>query len=121
VETDENDLTYFILYHLDVIRRALGELREFIRKETQRLRELERQLRGISALNHRQRALISHALRHPDHRYTIESHRVSQNVVYETARSDLLDLRDRGLMRAEKVGRTWHFTPVADLEQRLAG
>ena len=119
VETDENDLTYFILYHLHVIRRALDELHDFVRKETRRLRALEARLRGIAVLNHRQRDLIGHALRHPQHRYTIESHRVSQNVVYQTARTDFLDLVDRGLMHGEKVGRTWYFTPVADLEKRL--
>jgi len=120
VETDENDLTYFILYHLHVIRRALDELHDFVKKETRRLRALEARLRGIAVLNHRQRDLIGHALRHPQHRYTIESHRVSQNVVYQTARTDFLDLVDRGLMHGEKVGKTWHFTPVSDLENRLA-
>lgn len=29
-ETDENDLTYFILYHLKVIRRAIDELRAYM-------------------------------------------------------------------------------------------
>ena len=83
-ETDDNDLTYFIIYHLDVILRAIGELHEYINRKTKELHQLETRLRGIAALNHRQRALISHALRHPDQRYTIESHRRSHNIVYET-------------------------------------
>jgi hypothetical protein len=32
----------------------------------------------------------------------------------------LIDLRDRGLLQAVKVGKTWNFTPVEDLEARLA-
>jgi hypothetical protein len=71
-------------------------------------------------LNHRQRQLISHALRHPGFHYTIQSHRLSHNVVYQTARTDLLDLAERGLLHARKVGKTWHFTPADDLEQKLA-
>lgn len=118
-ETDDNDLTYFILYHLEVLRRAVAELHKYIRRKTEELRAIERRLQGVNLLNYRQRALISHALRHPDQRYTIASHRVSHNVVYETARNDLLDLKRRGLLRAEKVGKTWHFTPVADLELKL--
>lgn len=81
---------------------------------------LERELRGIAVLNHRQRALIGHAIRHPDQRYTIKSHRVSHNVVYQTSRTDFLDLEKRGLLRAEKIGRTWYFTPMVDLEKKLA-
>ena len=119
-ETDDNDLTYFVLYLLQVIRRAIDLLHEYIRRKTAQLKAAERELRGIQVLNHRQRALITHALRHPDCQYTIESHRVSHNVVYQTARTDLLDLQQRGLLGARKIGRTWYFTPAADLEKRLA-
>jgi len=119
-ETDENDLTYFILYHLEVVHRAINELHQYIKRKTRQLRALERELRGIAVLNHRQRALIGHAIRHPDNRYTIQSHRVSHNVVYQTARADLLGLQEGGLLCGKKIGRTWHFTPAADLERKLA-
>ena len=29
-ETDDNDLTYFILYHLEVVRRAIDELHTLV-------------------------------------------------------------------------------------------
>ncbi|MCP4590127.1 MAG: Fic family protein [bacterium] len=118
-ESDDNDLTYFLLYHLEVIRRAVGELHEYVERKTRQLRALEGELRGMTALNHRQRAVISHALRHPDQRYTIESHQRSHAVVYQTARTDLLNLAKRELLHAEKFGREWRFTPVPDLEERL--
>ena len=119
-ETDDNDLTYFILYHLDVILRAIQGLHVYIEYKTNQLSKLEAELRGVIVLNHRQRALVSHALRHPNTRYTVESHRTSHNVVYETARSDLLDLRDRGLLDGIKVGRTWYFRPVSGIDEKLA-
>ena len=119
-ETDDNDLTYFIIYHLDVIRRAIKELHEYIKRKTEQLQAMERVLRGVSALNHRQRALISHALRHPYQRYTIRSHQTSHNVVYQTSRLDLFDLENRGFLTSQKIGRTWYFTPVSDLEKKLA-
>jgi Fic family protein len=118
-ETDDNDLTYFILYHLEVLGRAVGELHAYIRRKTEQLRKMESELRGLVALNHRQRALISHALRHPNQLYSFESHRVSHNVVYETARRDLMDLAKRGLLVATKSGKAWRFSPAADLEQKL--
>jgi len=119
-ETDENDLTYFILYHLDLMQRALRQLHDYIKRKSEQVRKLESELRGVVMLNHRQRALISHALRHPNQVYVVESHRLSHNVVYETARKDLTDLAKRGLLTARKAGRTWCFTPVGDLESRLS-
>lgn len=119
-ETDDNDLTYFILYHLGVIQRAIQGLHDYIKQKTQELRRVESKLRGIEVLNHRQRALISHALRHPGTKYTVQSHQTSHNVVYETARSDLTDLRDKKLLQGAKVGKTWYFIAEPGLEERLA-
>jgi Fic family protein len=119
-ETDDNDLTYFIIYHLEVIMRAIKELHEYIEKKTAQLQTIENKLHGIITLNHRQRMLISHALRHPHQRYTIKSHQTSHNVVYQTARFDLLDLKYRGLLQSRKIGRTWYFTPVDNFEEKLS-
>ena len=119
-ETDSNDLTYFLLYHLDVIRRSIEALHKFIGKRTRQLKKLESQVKNLDVLNHRQRALLSHAVRHPGHPYTINTHKTSHNVVYQTARTDLLDLNDRGLLHAEKTGRRWSFIAPEDLEARLS-
>lgn len=118
-ETDDNDLTYFLLYHVDVLRRAIQQLHDYVARKTKQLQGLEGKLRGMVLLNHRQRALVSHALRHPHYRYTIKSHLDSHQVVYQTARTDLLALADRGLFSKRKVGKTWHFTPVEDMDRKL--
>jgi Fic family protein len=118
-ETDENDLTYFILYHLEVIRKAVEALHEYVGRKSEELAQLESELQGMSVLNHRQRVLISHALKQPEQSYTIHSHQVSHDVVYETARRDLFGLRDLGLLEARKKGRTYYFTPVEGLEKKL--
>ena len=118
-ETDENDLTYFLLYHAGIIRGAIDLLHQDIDRHARQLAQAERDLAGLAILNHRQRELIGHALRHPGERYTIEVHRNSHRVAYETARSDLMDLVDRGLLEKRKHGKTWAFTPAADLNERL--
>jgi Fic family protein len=118
-ETDDDDLTYFLLYHADVIRRALDELYDYIDRRTRRLADAQRDLRGLTTLNHRQRDLVAHALRRPGQQYTVESHRKSHDVVYQTARTDLLNLVARGLMRKDKSGKAWVFTPAPDLEEKL--
>ena len=70
-ETDENDLTYFLLYHAGVIHKAIDELYQYIDRHTKQLTEAQADLRGLTILNHRQRELIGHALRHPGQRFTI--------------------------------------------------
>lgn len=118
-ESDDNDLTYFMIYHLEILKKAVVELHEYIKRKSQHLRKLERELSGMAFLNHRQQALIGHALRHPDHHYTVDSHQRSHKVSYETARQDLLDLQKKDLLAGMKRGQTWYFSPRNDLERRL--
>ncbi|MCB9728146.1 MAG: Fic family protein [Deltaproteobacteria bacterium] len=118
-EVDDNDLTYFILYHLKVIQRAIDELHAYVERKASEVRSAESLLRTTVTLNHRQRALLSHALRHPRFRYTFDSHKNSHDVVYQTARTDLLQLAKLGLLTQQKIGRRMHFEAPADLEQRL--
>lgn len=119
-ETDENDLTYFLLYQLNVMRRAIGELQEHLRKKVKEIRQVQHMLKGDPSLNHRQLALLGHALRHAGKTYTIQSHQRSHGVVYQTARTDLLDLADRGLLLRQKMGKAFAFLAPLDLADRLA-
>lgn len=118
-ETDENDLTYFILYQLGVIDRAVRDLHEYLRKKQAEVRQIESALRQHEGLNHRQLALLSHALKHPFFRYTIASHQNSHGVVYQTARTDLIGLAKKGLLGQDKVGKSYVFYPVSGLSEIL--
>lgn len=119
-ETDDNDLTYFVLYHLDVIRESLDTLKRFIAKKADDVRSLDGILHvAADRFNHRQRELLSHALRHPSEVYTIAGHQARQAVVYQTARTDLLSLAEAGLLTKSEAGKKLVFRPVRDLEKRL--
>lgn len=114
VETDENDLTYFIISQLSFIQRALDELDKYLARKRQQLQDAEQHIQGMAWLNPRQRALMAHALRHPTHQYTIESHQRSHSCAYGTARSDLLQLVEKGLLLQGKMGgKKMVFTPTA--------
>ncbi len=52
-------------------------------------------------------------------RYTVEGHRRSHGIVYETARYDLLGLAKAGLLDARKTGRAFTFIVSADIAERL--
>ena len=119
VETDDGDLTYFILFHLKMIMRAMEELQKHIakiRRETQQINSL---LQSSSAYKPRQIALLGHALRHPDQIYTVISHQNSHNVTHQTARTDLYDLANRGLLVQFKRGRSFLFKPADELQRRM--
>jgi len=119
VETDDNDLTYFILHQTEVIEGAIKALHDYVAHRKAELAAAERQLRGIQGLNHRQQGLLANALRNAGARYTIEGHKRTHGVVYQTARSDLLDLERRQLLKMTKIGRAMVFRPVEDLAKSL--
>lgn len=122
-ETDANDTTYFIVYQLEVILRAIKSLHGYLARKTREIREADDWLRASpklrALLNHRQVALIQHALKHPYESYTVQSHRRSHAITYETARTDLLDLADHGILEKSKRGRAYHFLVPHDLRERL--
>ncbi|WP_239014803.1 Fic family protein [Archangium violaceum] len=118
-ETDRSDLTYFLLHQLEVIRRATEDLHAYLDRKSKELQEVDVLLRAGKNLNHRQRALLAHALRHPGTQYAIEPYRREHGVVYQTARQDLLDLEKAGYLRRTQIGRAFYFRPVPDLERRL--
>lgn len=117
-ETDGGDLTYFLLHQLGVIQEALGELRARLVDRAQRMAELSRTVAGFDALNHRQRALLQHAIRHPLESYTLEGHATSHSVHYQTARNDLHDLVRRGYLESRRVGKGKRFFPAHGLIRR---
>ncbi|MEZ4256870.1 MAG: Fic family protein [Polyangiales bacterium] len=119
-ETDSNDLTYFILFHLKVITDALEALHTYLDAERTKAQAFERQLRQLADLNHRQKTLIAHALRHPDALYEIAPHSAYHTISYATARSDLLDLTKRGLLEQRKVSKRFIFEPTRDLRKRVS-
>ena len=93
-----------------VIHVALQALENYLEKKTREIREAENILGGISGINHRQLALLSHALRKPDADFTINSHKVSHRVAYGTARADLLNLVKIGLLKQRTIGNAMHFS-----------
>jgi Fic family protein len=124
-ESDENDATYFLLYQMRVLLRAIGDLHEYLARKAAEIHDAEEIVRRASAvnaeLNQRQLALINHALKQPQSRYLVESHRISHGISYETARSDLMKLVAQGLLSQRKIGKAHVFVPVSNLRELLSG
>jgi Fic family protein len=118
-ESDENDATYFLLFQLSVISRAIADLHEYLDRKTAELSALERRLSSLD-LNHRQLSILRTAMKDPDAVYTIQGHQQLHRVVYQTARTDLLDLVDQGLLEKRTKGKGYIFVSPADLPDRLS-
>lgn len=120
-ESDDNDLTYFLLSQVKVIQQAITNLHAYLERKAGEVGALQRRLEGMDGLNHRQLALLRHALRHAGFRYTVLSHQSSHGVSNQTARSDLQKLAGRDLLIPGKDGKREIFRVPADLAKRLPG
>ena len=114
-ETDEGDVTYFLLHQLRTFGLAVDQLRKYVRNKITVEHGVERRLAEHAgrhlALNDRQVSLLAHAMRHPESRYSIESHSRSHAVSGEAARQDLHALVRAGLLEQRRAGRYLAFWP----------
>jgi len=101
------------------VLRATEELFSYVEREERQIRDAERVLKGAHRFNHRQRAVLSHALRHPADEHTIQAHQRAHGVVYQTARQDLLDLARSGYLKKVKRGHAFVFGAAPRLSAAL--
>ena len=124
-EQDDNDVSYFLDYNLRVYSTAIGQLHAYLGRKAREAQNTERLLKRTArarALNHRQVALVASLNKHPGSPATIAEHRRYHSVTYQTARTDLLELAELGLVtasRTTKQGRAFHFSLTPDLAGQL--
>ncbi len=122
-ETDENDLTYFIIHQLDILKKQAVSLFEYLVRKQKEIDSMEsswEQSIGLQKLNARQVLLLKHALRNPKYQYTIKEHEGTHRIVYQTARQDLLTLSERHFLIKRKRGKEFVFE-VSDGLRKMLG
>jgi Fic family protein len=118
-ETDDGDLTYFLLHQLRVLERATDDLIQHLTRRTHQLQHLAHALSEAQALNHRQQAVLAHLVRQAGAAVTVRGHASSHDVTYLTARKDLQAMEERGLLRRVRVGKTDRYLPTERVQKRL--
>lgn len=118
-ETDGNDLNYFLLHQMEIIHAAIGSLKKSIRIKNKETEALRRNLGAGTDFNHRQIALLKHALQHPFAHYTVIGHQNSHGTSNQTAKNDLTNLEQRGLLQRGKSGKAFTYSPVPGLAGKL--
>lgn len=120
-ETDNNDLNYFIHDQLGVIQRSIDSLHAFIETKSTQVDLVRQSLLKISVpLNYRQETVINKACREPNSQFTTQGQQKSHKVSYGTARNDLQNLEELGLLKSVKYGKTYYFYPASDLNKKLS-
>ena len=112
-ETDDNDLTYFLSYNFRCMETALRDAREYILRKQQEQREALRTAEGLPGISKRQAEIL---------KYVIKSRRpvaimeiaTMFDVVYQTARTDLLGLVETGNLDMVKDKRRLLFVERTD-------
>ncbi|WP_067046907.1 Fic family protein [Methanofollis ethanolicus] len=108
-ETDGNDLTYFIRYNLDVIEKAIEEVRAYIREKQEEQASALRVIEHAGNMNLRQVDILKMMMKHPERPVTIKEVRETFRVAYGTARSDLLRLVEQGYVEKRMMGKEFVF------------
>lgn len=106
---DSGDLTYFIKYNLDCIKKALDEILEYLeRKQKEQSQALEI-ITKSGDLTLRQAEILKQFFKQPEKPVTIKEIVITYSVAYATARSDLFQLEKLGYVEKRKVGKEFIF------------
>ena len=119
VSTDDNDATYSIMFQVKMTKKALTDLRTYLKQRQTQQGAINAALRKMPGLNHRQRSVIEDALRYPDRLYTFQGYKVEFSITYVTARNDLLALKKLNFLEETKIGRQRAFIPVEHLVESI--
>lgn len=105
-EKDENDLTYFINYQIKTIDHALKDLKTYINRQVKKKSENGfYKLLKIEGINNRQVYLLREFSENPEKMITINEVKNIFNIVYQTARTDLLRLVELGFLEVKRSER----------------
>jgi Fic family protein len=108
-ETDENDMTYFIDYNIDIISRAMDDLKQYIEESQAEEREALTFVEEIPGISFRQAEILKDFIKQPHRSRTIGEIAGKYKVSLPTARNDLFKLEEMGKLRKIRDGKKWIF------------
>lgn len=108
-EYDEMDITYFINYNFACFEEALHDLRTYLERKQSEQNATKAVITKIGGINQRQAGILRYIMEHSDEFLTIRQIQEMYDVVYETARSDLLKLEDLGYLIRKKRRKEFFF------------
>lgn len=117
-EQDDNDLTYFIIYNLKSIDKALDELRQYIKRKTAEKQNALTLLRHTN-FNERQIIILQELMQDPTLFFTVQQVQNKFGVSNQTARNDLNGLAEQGIFEERRTGHRIQFLPRPDFMKKI--
>ncbi|MDW5417814.1 Fic family protein [Iodobacter sp. CM08] len=121
-ETDQNDLTYFIDFQLDIIIKAFDELKKYLEEKTDEFYQVVAMLEKSKfspLLNFVQKDVIKKANKSPGRYFSVKEIASDYGIADNSARTYLNKLAEYKLLLPTKDGRTTLYIAPSDLLQRL--
>jgi len=121
-EIDENDLTYFIYYQVDIILRAMDELFGYLDAKSRELEEVLVLLEDSSLgerLNFIQKDIVKKAMKNPGRIFTVKEITNDYDISENTARKYLKSLAYHKILATFKEGRTINYVALANIRDVL--
>jgi len=123
-ETDDADLTYFLLNQCKALSEAEKRLHAYMdrkRAEVEALANVIERSKRDGGYNHRQNSLLNDLIRRRVTTINILGHQRTHSVSYHTARNDLESLTRRGLLAKRRYGRDTMYSAAVGLDRKLLG
>jgi len=110
VEDYDNDLTYFLIYFADVVSKSIDEIiNRIVRKYQSDIISKNLDAKGIY-LNKRQKKMIKVLIDQDHKNITTRRYEKIFKVSYGTARSDLNEMAENGLLQKRKIGKGFVYS-----------
>lgn len=121
-EYDNNDLNYFIYYQVDIILRAIDDLRTFLELKSKEFEEIEEVLKDSilkDVLNFQQKDILKKSIKSPGRIFTANEVSVDYDISPNSARTYLNKLAKSKLLIKAKDGRLITYIAPENLYDML--
>jgi len=122
-EIDDNDLTYFIFYQVEIIIRAIDELLRYLQKKSQEFEEVSELLNSSPigrALNFIQKDIVKKAIKNPGRVFTSNEIVSDYDISENTARKYLNELVQHKILASYKEGRRVNYIAPSSIRETLS-
>ncbi|MGN5221476.1 Fic family protein [Aeromonas veronii] len=122
-ERDQNDLTYFIDYNLDIIIKSINDLKLYLKREKDEfisvLTMMEKNEK-LSKLSFHQKEIIKKGIKHPGIIFTAKGIEREYSISNNAARNALNTLVNKQILLSTTEGKITIYIAPGDLKERLS-
>ncbi|NOZ90004.1 MAG: Fic family protein [Epsilonproteobacteria bacterium] len=123
-EIDDNDLTYFIYYQVEIILRAIDELLGYLQTKSREFEEIASLLSNSkigSKLNFVQKDIVKKSLKSAGRLFTVKEISNDYDIASSSARKYLNELVKYKILASFKDGKTTNYIALANIRETLLG